>query len=290
VNEGSDEPAAKPKAIWHRLWCRIPVLVRAAIVALFILNLGQVPPGLFLIVGLRFSPAVPWFLVATAIWLAIFWQYLGGRWWPASSAAVRRQDLRGAPLPFRVWFWSLCAGGLGMVCVLSSALLTGLVADLPDEARKAPFDLAGFPWWTQAAFFLSIAAVAGIVEEAAFRGYMLSMIERRHGWVIGIASVAILFYVVHLSHAYATLAFAPFFLAYSLLHGVLVFLTRSILPSVVLHAMGDFTILPIQYGILAGPFGSSVSVHALVVASTLLAAGVAMRKLAIVTRARRVAA
>ena len=193
------EPTSKPKAILPRLWSRLPVLLRAAIVALFILNLGQVPPGLFLLLALRFSPALPWFLVGTAIWLVIFWQYLGGRWWPASTTAVRRRDLRGTPLPLRVWLWSLLAGGLGMVCVLSGALLTGLVADLPDEALKAPFDLAGFPWWTQAAVFLSIAVVAGVVEEAAFRGYMLSRVERRHGWVVGIASVAFLFYAAPLA-------------------------------------------------------------------------------------------
>ena len=50
-----------------------------------------------------------------------------------------------------------------------------------------------------------------MVEEVAFRGYMLSGIQRRFGWAVGISLVTILFYVAHLSHAYATLAFVPFF-------------------------------------------------------------------------------
>ncbi len=89
-----------------------------------------------------------------------------------------------------------------------------------------------------------------MVEEAAFRGYMLSGIERRHGWTAGIALVTIVFYVAHLSHAYATLAFVPFFLAHGLILGLLVFYTRSIVPGIILHAVSDFIVIPMQYGVI----------------------------------------
>lgn len=249
----------------QKLWARLPVLLRASVVAFLILSIGQLPPGLFLAIGLKLTPRFPWWLVPTIVWLWLFWLYLDGHWWPPSTAAPRHDNLRGGRLPARVWLWSLVAGGLGMISVLAVALLTGLVADLPSKAYEAPFDLSGYPPWTVLAFFLNIALVAGVVEEAAFRGYMLSMAQRRHGWAIAIVSVAILFYLVHLSHAYATWAFVPFFFAYSVLHGLLVFLTRSILPNVVLHTLGDLTILPIQYGIVRNPLGSSVRAHVLTV-------------------------
>src|SRR5688572_11931369 len=54
----------------------------------------------------------------------------------------------------------------------------------------------------------------------------------------------------HLSHAYATVAFLPFFLAHGLVFGLLVFITRSIFPGVVLHAASDFVVLPMQYGVI----------------------------------------
>jgi membrane protease YdiL (CAAX protease family) len=132
-------------------------------------------------------------------------------------------------------------------------------------AYKAQFDLSSYGWWTILAFFLCVAGMAGVVEEAAFRGYMLSIAERRHGWLVAIVAVMVLFYAVHLSHAYATAGFVPFFVAYSVLHGLLVFFTRSILPNVVLHSVGDFVILPIQYGVIPNPLGSSVRLHALVI-------------------------
>lgn len=270
-----------------RIWARVPTLLRGAVVAIVILVLGQLPPGLFLIANLEVTPAVPWFLAATVAWLWCFWSYLNGRWWPAVTGKARAENLRGSPLSLRVWSWSLVAGGFGMISVLSGALLTGLIANLPREALEPPFDLGPYPGWTVAAFFLNIALVAGVVEETAFRGYMLSIVERRHGWVVAIGSVAILFYVVHLSHAYATLAFIPFFIAYSVLHGLLVFLTRSILPSVVLHALGDLAILPVQYGAVANPLGQSLSLHVLVVVLFGVTATAGLLRLAAATRGSR---
>jgi membrane protease YdiL (CAAX protease family) len=140
-----------------------------------------------------------------------------------------------------------------MAAVMGLIFVTARFGNLPERATQPPFPVAGFPVWTQAAIFLALAATAAVVEEAAFRGYMLSRIQRRHGWWIGILVVAILFYVAHLSHAWVTVAFVPFFLAYSALHGLLVFHTRSILPSVVLHALSDAIVLPIQFGVLPDP-------------------------------------
>ena len=97
---------------------------------------------------------------------------------------------------------------------------------------------------------LAISAVAGVVEEAAFRGYLISQIQRRHGWIIAILISGVMFFVSHLNHAYVTLAFLPFFLVVSSIHGLLVYLTRSILPSVVLHSVADLITIPIQYGLI----------------------------------------
>jgi membrane protease YdiL (CAAX protease family) len=243
------------------IWGWMPALLRGAIIACAVLVIGQIPPSLFVLLSLRHTPAIPWFLPMTVCWLVVYWRWLDGRWWPTSTAEIRRARLRSNRLSVPAWAWSLLAGGFGMACLLGYALSIGMSIDLPDEAYRAPFDLAPYPAWTVVAFFLNLALVAGVVEEAGFRGYMLSIVEQRHGWMVAILSVAALFYFVHLSHAYATLAFAPFFLGYSVLHGVLVYLTRSIRPSVVLHVVGDSSILPIQYGAIDDPLGSSLGLH-----------------------------
>jgi membrane protease YdiL (CAAX protease family) len=92
------------------------------------------------------------------------------------------------------------------------------------------------------------------VEEAGFRGFLISPIQRRHGWTIAILISGVLFFLDHhLSHAYATLVFLPFFLAISVVHGLLVKYSGSIRPSVLLHALADFIVIPVSYG-LVGSF------------------------------------
>ncbi len=287
-NEPAAETAAVPARPWvRRQWRRLPALLRAIVVGWLILVIGQLPPSALMWANLELWPRFPWFLIGTILWLWLFWRWLDGRGPPRSTAASRRRDLRGRSLSWRVWLWALVAGGLGTVSVMGLALLTGRVADLPPAAYEPPFDLTPYSPWTAAAVLVSIAAVAGVVEEAAFRGYMLSGIERRLGWGAAIGITALLFYIAHLNHAYATLAFLPFFALYGLLQGMLVFFTRSILPSVVLHTTGDLIVLPMQYGIVPSPLGADLTPAWLVVAICAGAALAAFRGLAKVTRAAR---
>lgn len=106
-----------------------------------------------------------------------------------------------------------------------------------------------------------------------------------------------MFYLAHyVSHAYATVAFLPFMLAVSAVHARLVYLTGSILPSIVLHAAFDFAVIPFQYGLIGNVPLLSVlktgvdSSFMVEVALTLVFAAAALpafRKLADVTRQLR---
>ena len=232
----------------RRFWNSLPVVVRAIVLAELIMEVGGLLPQIFLVANLKLSPRIPWLLPATALWLWLFWRYLDGAGWPRATATSRRRDLRAGSLSVRVWLWALFAGGLGMVSVATFAFVTARLANLPRDAFKLSFDLTPYPIWTIAAILIAISITAGVLEEAAFRGYLISLVERRHGWIVAILLSGLMFYVAHLSHAYVTLAFLPFFLAVSALHGLLVYLTRSILPSVVLHAVADMVVIPIQFG------------------------------------------
>ena len=241
---------SRPVSTAIRLWNRLPVVLRAIVLAELIADIGGLMPDLFMVANLKFSPSIPWLLPATALWLWILWRYLNGEGWPRSTAESRRRDLRARPLSGTVWFWSLLAGGLAMVSVVGFSFLTTRLANVPRDAFKLPIDLSHYPIWTTASVLLMISAVAGVLEEAAFRGYLISQVQRRHGWIVAILISGVMFFVSHLGHAYVTLAFLPFFLVVSSLHGFLVYLTRSILPSVVLHAVADVVVIPIQYGVI----------------------------------------
>jgi membrane protease YdiL (CAAX protease family) len=234
-----------------KLWARVPALIQALVLGELVVSLGGLPPDLMLFGNLKLFPAVPWALPATCLWLWLLWRYLAGHGWPRSTARSRARDLRGNPLTARIWAWALLAGGLGMLSVVGVSFLTLKLADLPPDAYKLPVDLSRYPVWTVASLLLALSLTAGVVEEAGFRGYMLSRIERRHGWIAGILLTGAVFFLDHhLSHAYATYAFLPFFMLVSCLHGLLVYHTRSILPSVLLHAVADFCVIPFQFGLL----------------------------------------
>jgi len=229
---------------------RILATSGAILLGFVILVIGGSVSGALMVANLKLAPTLPFFLPATVVWLWLFWRYLSGDGWPRSTSDRRHSLLRVRRLSPRAWGWALVAGGLALAAVMGIAFVTYRFAALPDAAYRAPFDVAALPSWTLLSMFAAVSLTAGVVEEAAFRGYMLSGIECRHGWVVGIGLVTILFYVAHLSHAYATLAFVPFFLAHGLVFGLLVFHTRSIVPGLVLHAVSDFIVLPMQYGVI----------------------------------------
>jgi hypothetical protein len=83
-------------------------------------------------------------------------------------------------------------------------------------------------------------AVAGICEEAGFRGYMQSAIERAYGPAAAIAVVSLVFAAIHFTHGVgSTLPRLPYYLAISVIYGLLTYRTGSILPALVIHSGGD---------------------------------------------------
>ena len=86
--------------------------------------------------------------------------------------------------------------------------------------------------------------VAGVTEEAAFRGYMQSMIERRRGLLIAILVNGIVFGLLHFSsHPRDVLLMLPYYMAVSAVYGGLTWAADSILPALVLHSAGDVVVL-----------------------------------------------
>jgi membrane protease YdiL (CAAX protease family) len=200
-------------------------------------------------------------LVVTAGWLLFFWWYVTGHGWPRSTQEARRRDLRAPSLSKPAWTLALIAGTLGITGTIAMAFVTARLAHLPREAFAAPIDFSKYGALTVICAIACISATAGVVEEAGFRGFLISPIQRRHGWTIAILISGIMFFLDHhLSHAYATFVFLPFFLAISVVHGLLVKYSGSIRPSILLHALADFIVIPVSYG-LVGTFSvESVSV------------------------------
>jgi hypothetical protein len=170
-----------------------------------------------------------------AVFLVFYWKFLKGWGWPQSTAATRGNNLCAGPLSASVWRWSLLAGGLGLTASIALFIISHRLILWPQPPRP---DLSHIPSVTLLPSILMSAAVAGISEEAGFRGYMQGLLVRRYGPAIGIAITSFVFGLAHLSHG----AFVPailFDIGWGALYGLLTYLSASILPAVVLHSSAD---------------------------------------------------
>jgi membrane protease YdiL (CAAX protease family) len=223
-----------------RAWRKLPVVLRAVIVGAFVFNIGEQPTASFYLANLKVWPRLPWSVPFIALYLWLFWQYFGGRWWPASTSEARRHDLRGGPLPPVVWRWALLAGGLWMSTVAALHFVLGRFETTSYEGFYRLFEMR-MPLLTLAAIMIGVSAMSGVVEEAAFRGYMQTPIERRHGILIAILVPSIVFVLMHFGALYVRMSYsrAFFILTAAVNYALLTHLTGSIRPAVVLHGTGD---------------------------------------------------
>jgi len=208
-------------------------VLQAVLIGMLVMLAGTIPRNVLFAANLKHYPALPWAVPLVAVYLWFFWRYLDGWGPPAETAPARKAFLRAHRLSGRVWAWALLAGGLGIVALVLALRVANRMIVLPEQ--RLP-DLGQVPVVTVLALLLAAAPVAGIVEEAAFRGYMQGPIERRLGLPVAILITGTMFAVAHLDF---TPILWPYYVAVAAIYGTVTHLTRSILPAVVLHTAGN---------------------------------------------------
>jgi membrane protease YdiL (CAAX protease family) len=216
-----------------RAGIRLEVIVQAVVVGMIVMLAGTLPRNFLFAANLKYFTSVPWAVPVTAVYLFFFWRYLDGAGPPESTADARRTLLRGKKIPARMWAWSLIAGGLGIVALVLALRILNRVVLLPQQTLP---DLSKVPRLTVLPLLLMAAPVAGVVEEAAFRGYMQGPVERRSGLLIAILITGTMFAIAHLDF---TLILWPYYVAVAAIYGTVTYMTKSIFPAVVLHTGGN---------------------------------------------------
>jgi len=211
----------------------LAVIVEAVVIGMLVAMVGTIPRNLFFAANLRYLPSLPWAVPVTAAYLWLFWRYLSGEGPPESSAAQRCASLRAQRISVSLWVWALLAGGLGIVALVLALRVANRMVVLPQQQLP---DFGHASQLTVLSLLLAAAPVAGIIEEAAFRGYMQGPIERRFGLLPAILITGTMFAVAHLDF---TLVLWPYYVAVAALYGMVTYLTKSILPAVVLHTAGN---------------------------------------------------
>jgi len=207
--------------------------VQAVIAGMLGVLAGTSPGNILFAANLRYLPSLPWAVPVVAVYLWMFWRYLSGDGPPLKTRPWRRSSLRANPMSARAWTLALSAGGLGIVALVLGLWLANRMVVLPAQDAS---ELAGIPPLTVWSLLLVAAPIAGIVEEAAFRGYMQRPIERLHGPAIAILVTGTMFAVAHLDF---TPILWPYYVAVAAVYGMVSFLTDSIRPAIVLHTAGN---------------------------------------------------
>ena len=152
---------------------------------------GTIPWVFLSLVNVRTSPHVPWAGPLTAVWLWLYWRYLLGHGPPRATAALRRERLQIRPLAARTWGWALLATTSGFAALIAFSLAASRVAPILRRADVSELDR--YPFALVITGLVMTAVVAAVSEEAGFRGYMQSALDRRLGTAASTALVAAVF-------------------------------------------------------------------------------------------------
>jgi len=216
-------------------WHKLPLVLRAILVGLFVSTLGVAISGLVAV-----SIPMPYSFLVMTIILVLYWRYFSGSWGPESTKAIRKERTRSTTkLSTRTWTWAIIGALLIVLIEQAGLVFTFRLIEFPSDMFIQEYSfLNAVPTWAGWLYIIFISIVAGICEEFGFRGFMQQPIEKKYGPLVAISITSIMFVVLHLHQAWSSSILIHIFLI-SALFGVLAFYTQSLIPGIVGHFIMD---------------------------------------------------
>jgi membrane protease YdiL (CAAX protease family) len=221
---------------------RIVTFLWSGAVAFLIVLVGQGVWGVLVTANLRAATSLPWAVPVMAVVLFVMWTYLGGRWWPSRTSETRRRCLRANPVARNVLLWSFAAGSAGVVAVAAYWICLSQLVAFP--ANQLP-DTSKYPALTVVPMLIMACIAAPVAEEAAFRGYCWTILERHFRPTSVFVLSSLLFALAHFTQGLALAKLLVYFLGGLLFAGV-AYAANSVWASIPVHALADlvaFTLL-----------------------------------------------
>ncbi|NVM03589.1 MAG: CPBP family intramembrane metalloprotease [Candidatus Helarchaeota archaeon] len=232
-----------------KFWQRIPLLIRATILGVFVSMIG-----IYSWIIPAYSIPAPWpFFIIGAI-LLIYWKYFSGSWWSESTKKTRIEYSRSKKISAPVLKWSLLAAIIFVIIAQSSLVVTFRIIPFPAEAfTSGNRYLNTKPVWLAWVIIGINSLVAGICEETGIRGYTQVPVEKRYGPIVGISFSSILFLIIHINQAwFLPIAIQGFCLGMIL--GILAYTSDSLKPGIIAHSVMDVINFSYWWSDIAGRF------------------------------------
>ncbi len=193
--------------------------------------------GGLLLANLATTPAIPWAAAVMALLLWALWSYLGGRWAPNGTQAARRTLLRGGALPARIAAWAVAAGVCWVIALAGFWIVLHRLIAAPGNPLA---DFSKLPPLTVAVSLIMAAVSGAVSEEAGFRGYFQGALERRGLGAFAVLVAALVMAPIHAQTQGFVWPTLLFYLLVDAMLGALAYVTQSIRPGIVVHAIGLF--------------------------------------------------
>ena len=225
------------------LWIKIPAFIRGPVIGILVLLVGIQPISVLVSLNLAWLPSLPWSILPSGLYLYCFWKYLGGWWLPRSNQAVRELLLRAFRIERSIYRPLLIATASLTLGIISISVLSYGAREIPPEQLGLLMAILELSPLAAICLIVLVAVFSGVIEEAAFRGYMQGIMEKAYHPAIAIVITAALFAVVHPQ--------PPLFLIFFTLGacgwGILAYVGGTIIPLVIAHALIDFSFLVWAY-------------------------------------------
>ena len=210
-------------------------LLRLGVFALVLTAVGNGVWSGLLAANLRTSPRLPWSVPVMAAVLWVAWSYLSGARGDSSKSVLRRTRLRATAVSPRTWEWAAVAGTLSIVSL--AGLWIVLEQLMPVKGNVLP-EFSRYPLLVVVLIIVMASFTGAALEEAAFRGYFQGALESRVGGPVAILVTALMMLPIHgLTQGFGVPTIV-FYLCVDAMLGLLAYLAQSIVPGVLVHAVG----------------------------------------------------
>lgn len=233
-----------------RFFDSIPIPIKAVLLGALVYSLGSFPSLAALSI-----PPFPYSLLLLLIVLFIYLRYFSGLLGKKGPLSVRfrTEMFRDIRLSGGVWKWAALGVLLFVVMQQSMFVVTFRVFEYDPEVMIT-FQLGDHPVWLLWYFSVASALIAGISEEVGFRGYMQVPLEKKYKPWIANTIVSVIFLLFHLNQGWAVPSMYGILFVSSILIGMLVIASNSLLPGIIAHFAVDIFNFSYWWSDLAGKF------------------------------------
>jgi membrane protease YdiL (CAAX protease family) len=229
---------------------KIPSPITAVLLGILVYALGSFPS----LAAVSIAP-FPFSLLLLIIVLFFYLRYFSGRLGKKGplSVRLRTENFRDIWLSGGTWKWAALGILLFVVMQQSMFVVTFRVFEYDPEVMIT-FQLGDHPVWLLWYFSVASALIAGISEEVGFRGYMQVPLEKKYKPWIANTIVSVIFLIFHLNQGWAVPSMYGILFVSSILIGMLVIASNSLLPGIIAHFAVDIFNFSYWWSDLAGKF------------------------------------